>query len=104
MAAFDPRIVSERWADWRARVDLDEYDQRWVRMEESGRASHGEADLIAALGVAPVLDAGCGMGRVAIELARPTPAVTRRSSPGITTTWPRCSCHGGTAWWPCRAT
>ena len=59
MAAFDPRIVSERWADWRARVDLDEYDQRWVRMEESGRASHGEADLIAALGVAPVLDAGC---------------------------------------------
>ena len=70
MDGFDPRVVSERWAEWRARVDLDEYDQRWVRMEESGRASHGEADLIAALGVGPVLDAGCGMGRVAIELAR----------------------------------
>ena len=31
---------------------------------------HGEADLIASLGPGPVLDAGCGTGRVAIELAR----------------------------------
>jgi SAM-dependent methyltransferase len=31
---------------------------------------HGEATLVEALGVRSVLDAGCGTGRVAIELAR----------------------------------
>jgi 2-polyprenyl-3-methyl-5-hydroxy-6-metoxy-1,4-benzoquinol methylase len=31
---------------------------------------HGEASFVAALGVTSVLDAGCGTGRVAIELAR----------------------------------
>jgi len=31
---------------------------------------HGEADLVASYGPASVLDAGCGTGRVAIELAR----------------------------------
>lgn len=71
---FDPSQVSERWADWRASVDLDEYDQRWTRLEQSGASTHGEADLIervlADCGGGAVLDAGCGMGRVAIELAR----------------------------------
>lgn len=71
---FDPSQVSDRWADWRASVDLEEYDQRWVRLEQSGTAAHGEADLIervlAECGGGAVLDAGCGMGRVAIELAR----------------------------------
>ena len=38
-------------------------------MEASGQASHGEADLIAGYRPGSVLDAGCGMGRVAIELA-----------------------------------
>lgn len=73
-APFDPSLVSERWAHWRASVDLDEYDQRWVRLEESGAAAHGEADLVERVlrdcGGGAVLDAGCGMGRVAIELAR----------------------------------
>lgn len=62
--------VSEQWAAWRRRVDLIEYHSRWVRMEAEGLAAHGEADLIASFTPATVLDAGCGMGRVAIELSR----------------------------------
>lgn len=64
------RHVSDRWAAWRRDVDLDEYHGRWRRLEASGVSSHGEADLIESLRPASVLDAGCGMGRVAIELAR----------------------------------
>ena len=62
--------VSERWAAWRRDVDLDDYEARWARMAAAGQVVHGEADLIASLGPGPVLDAGCGTGRVAIELAR----------------------------------
>jgi rhodanese-related sulfurtransferase len=62
--------VSERWAAWRREVDLDEYEARWTRLAAAGEVVHGEADLIASLGPGPVLDAGCGTGRVAIELAR----------------------------------
>ena len=51
----------------------DDYDDRWRRLAESGASVHGEADLIESLladiGGASVLDAGCGTGRVAIELA-----------------------------------
>jgi SAM-dependent methyltransferase len=36
----------------------------------SGKDMHGEATFVEALGVRSVLDAGCGTGRVAIELAR----------------------------------
>lgn len=39
-------------------------------MAAAGRSSHGEADLVESLRPSSVLDAGCGMGRVAIELAR----------------------------------
>ncbi len=60
--------VSPRWAHWRETVNLEEYHERWARMEASGTASHGEADLIEGYAPASVLDAGCGMGRVAIEL------------------------------------
>lgn len=62
--------VSRRWSQWRATTDLDEYSTRWQRLEASGQPIHGEADLIESLQPASVLDAGCGMGRVAIELAR----------------------------------
>ncbi len=52
----------------------DEYDARWRSMAESGQNVHGEADLVETLlsdsGGRRVLDAGCGTGRVAIELHR----------------------------------
>ncbi|MFM2077079.1 MAG: hypothetical protein RJA49_969 [Actinomycetota bacterium] len=62
--------VSERWAQWRRDIDLGEFHSRWTRMEADGTAAHGEADFIASYAPASVLDAGCGMGRVAIELSR----------------------------------
>ncbi|MDE0160858.1 MAG: class I SAM-dependent methyltransferase [Acidimicrobiaceae bacterium] len=46
------------------------YDDRWRRMEARGEWVHGEADLVSWFGPATVLDAGCGTGRVAIELDR----------------------------------
>ncbi|CAB4586410.1 unannotated protein [freshwater metagenome] len=57
--------VSPQWAAWRRSVDLDEYEARFVH-----DAAHGEADLVASLHPRSVLDAGCGTGRVAIELDR----------------------------------
>jgi SAM-dependent methyltransferase len=62
--------MSEEWRRFRQSVDLDEYDTRWDRMAAAGEPVHGEADFVAALGPTSVLDAGCGTGRVAIELAR----------------------------------
>ncbi len=50
-----------------------EYDARFDRLAAQGLYLHGEADLVAGLlgdPPAAVLDAGCGTGRVAIELAR----------------------------------
>ncbi len=48
----------------------DDYDRRFERLEAAGQDVHGEADFVASLSVRSVLDAGCGTGRVAIELAR----------------------------------
>lgn len=64
--------VSQRWRLWRQRVDMDEYDGRWDVLASQGQSVHGEADLVCALcdEGARVLDAGCGTGRVAVELAR----------------------------------
>lgn len=45
------------------------YDRRWEEAAAAGRNIHGEADLVERLGPASALDAGCGTGRVAIELA-----------------------------------
>src|SRR5271165_1492748 len=47
-----------------------DYDERFVRLAAQGHDVHGEADLVASLGLRSVLDAGCGTGRVAIELSR----------------------------------
>ena len=51
----------------------DDYDARWRKLAASGQNVHGEADLVESLlresGGTSVLDAGCGTGRVAIELA-----------------------------------
>lgn len=48
------------------------YDDRWAEMAARGQNIHGEADFVGGLDSRPqsVLDAGCGTGRVAIELAR----------------------------------
>ena len=46
-----------------------EYDHRWKQMAAAGLSVHGEADFICGLAPSSVLDAGCGTGRVAIELA-----------------------------------
>jgi len=46
------------------------YDRRWEELAAAGQNVHGEADLVENQGPRSVLDAGCGTGRVAIELAR----------------------------------
>jgi SAM-dependent methyltransferase len=46
------------------------YDRRWEESAAAGRNIHGEADFVEDLGASSVLDAGCGTGRVAVELAR----------------------------------
>ncbi len=50
--------------------DGDEYQRRFDRLAACGSDVHGEAALVRAYDPATVLDAGCGTGRVAIELAR----------------------------------
>ena len=66
----DDLNVSERWRHWRQRVDLVEYDTRWDRLEADGGSVHGEAAFVCRIGGTSILDAGCGTGRVAVELAR----------------------------------
>lgn len=72
----DELNVSDKWRLWRQRVDLAEYDTRWDRLEADGADVHGEATLVCELGGDRVLDAGCGTGRVAIELAARGKTVT----------------------------
>ena len=47
-----------------------DYDRRFDDLAASGMDMHGEAALVASYQPASVLDAGCGTGRVAIELSR----------------------------------
>ena len=61
--------MTTRWESER-RSSGDEYDARWERLAASGEDPHGEASFVSAFAPATVLDAGCGTGRVAIELAR----------------------------------
>jgi SAM-dependent methyltransferase len=65
--------------EWRRTVDLVKYDQRWEAMAARGESVHGEADAVTRLidrhglgerGPLAILDAGCGTGRLAIELER----------------------------------
>ena len=48
----------------------DAYQKRFDELAASGSDVHGEATLVRAYDPKRVLDAGCGTGRVAIELAR----------------------------------
>jgi rhodanese-related sulfurtransferase/precorrin-6B methylase 2 len=63
-------MVSPRWVQWRREIDIADYDARFERLAAAGNEVHGEADFIAALSPTKVLDAGCGTGRIAIELTR----------------------------------
>ncbi len=47
-----------------------QYQARFDALAEGGVDVHGEASLVRSLSPETVLDAGCGSGRVAIELAR----------------------------------
>lgn len=68
-----------RWNERRDAQRGDVYDSRWEKLEAAGQAIHGEADLIESVladrressdSPLAVLDAGCGTGRVGIELAK----------------------------------
>ena len=61
--------ASTRWGREGGR-DAGEYDARWAQMEAAGVDPHGEVVFVQGYRPASVLDAGCGTGRVAIELAR----------------------------------
>ena len=57
----------------RVPMPAEHYDAQWETLAASGQEVHGEAALVDALLGGPparVLDAGCGTGRVAIELHR----------------------------------
>ena len=48
--------------------DGDEYQRRFDALATAGKDVHGEAAFVMAMEPGSVLDAGCGTGRVAIEL------------------------------------
>lgn len=50
--------------------DGKEYQRRFDRLAAGGSDVHGEAALVRTYDPTTVLDAGCGTGRVAVELAR----------------------------------
>ncbi|MEY2450700.1 MAG: hypothetical protein QOD92_274 [Acidimicrobiaceae bacterium] len=49
--------------------DGDDYQRRFDQLADAGQDVHGEATFVLRLSPHSVLDAGCGTGRVAIELA-----------------------------------
>ena len=61
-----------RWLQETGGARGESYDEAFRALAASGVDVHGEADLVAGLvpAGARVLDAGCGTGRVAVELAR----------------------------------
>jgi SAM-dependent methyltransferase len=61
--------VSSRWQRTGAPRG-DDYDARWKALEAAGHDPHGEVAFVMRFGPVSVLDAGCGTGRVAIELDR----------------------------------
>lgn len=64
--AVEPSLGDHADMEW----DGERYQQRFGELAATGANVHGEAGFVMALGPRSVLDAGCGTGRVAIELAR----------------------------------
>lgn len=60
---------SNPWLTTR-KVEGDQYDATYREREKAGENVHGEADFVQTFAPKSVLDAGCGTGRVGIELAR----------------------------------
>ena len=67
--APDAPEPSNRWLNTPA-VRGEDYDATYGARERAGQNVHGEADFVESYHPKSVLDAGCGTGRVAIELAR----------------------------------
>lgn len=71
--------MTSRWQQTDEVPRGDDYDARWRKLAAIGTNIHGEADLVESLlpgSGGSVLDAGCGTGRVGIELARRGYSVT----------------------------
>ena len=64
----DGAQTDNRWLNT-PRASADEYDRRYDQRAAGGENVHGEADLVMRFSPRSVLDAGCGTGRVARELA-----------------------------------
>lgn len=62
--------MTNRWLEEAEVPRGDVYDARFAALQQAGHDVHGEATFVASLDGHTVLDAGCGTGRVAIELAR----------------------------------
>ncbi len=64
-----PPDAASRWTGRSTPISGASYDERWRALAAAGESIHGEADFVCRFEPASVLDAGCGTGRVAIELA-----------------------------------
>lgn len=62
--------AGNRWLTTRDDARAETYDAAWDELAATGADVHGEVAFIEALRPGSVLDAGCGTGRVAIELDR----------------------------------
>jgi SAM-dependent methyltransferase len=65
-SSYDPE---NPWLN-RTTVSGEEYDAPYAERASAGQNVHGEADFVEAFKPESVLDAGCGTGRVGIELGR----------------------------------